>query len=91
MKSIMQEEPRCFVCGKTQGLELHHVMSGTANRTLSTEYGLVVMLCADHHRGKNGVHSDYALKNHLEQSAQLAFEQVYGHTKWMEVFRKNYL
>ena len=91
--SILQnlDEPRCYVCGSYRNLELHHVMSGNANRNLSTKYGLVVWLCRDHHTGKLGVHSDYILKERLEKKAQKAFEAIYGHKMWMETFRKNYL
>lgn len=93
MKSIMQnmDEPRCYVCGCERNLEVHHVMSGTANRKLSTQYGLIVWLCRDHHTGRIGVHSDIILKERLEKAAQRAFEQRYGHSAWMRTFRKNYL
>lgn len=53
--------------------------------------GLVVYLCADHHRGPIGVHNDYIMKERLEKDAQRAFEALYGHLEWMETFRKNYL
>ena len=91
--SILQnlDEPRCYVCGSYRNLEIHHVMSGTANRKLSTKYGLVLWLCADHHRGRLGVHNDYILKERLEKDAQRAFEALYGHKQWMQTFRKNYL
>lgn len=93
MTSIMQdmEEPRCYICGVSRNLELHHVMSGTANRKLSDQYGLVVFLCRDHHTGSIGVHSDYIMKERLEKDAQRAFEKKYGHSAWMRLFRKNYL
>lgn len=91
MNSIMQKDERCYVCGCTRDLELHHVMSGTANRKLSERYGLVVFLCRDHHTGRIGVHQDIFLKNRLERDAQRAFEMEYGHARWMQVFRKNYL
>ena len=90
--SIMQnlDEPRCYIRGSFRNLELHHCMSG-ANRKLSTRYGLVVFLCADHHRGRLGVHTDYIMKERLEKDAQRAFEAIHGHRLWMETFRKNYL
>ena len=92
MNSIMQnmEEPRCYVCGCSRDLEVHHCMSG-ANRKYSTAFGLVVYLCAEHHRGKTGVHTDSNLKRQLEEDAQRAFEIEYDHDLWMRIFRKNYL
>ena len=92
MKSIVQEDlSRCYVCGCSQGLEIHHVMSGMANRPLSTKYKLLVALCAEHHRGKTGVHQDYSLNLCIKHDAQLAFEKKHGHTLWMKTFQKNYL
>lgn len=91
MKSIMQQTNECYICGCKQNLEEHHVMSGTANRRLSERYGLKVYLCYTHHRSPIGVHNDYILKERLEKDAQIAFEKIYGHSKWMQDFRKNYL
>ena len=93
MKSIMQdmEEPRCYVCGCQRNLEVHHAMHGTANRSLATKYNLVVWLCRDHHTGRIGVHSDIILDERIKKDAQRAFEKIYSHSKWMKVFRKNYL
>lgn len=92
MKSIVQaEEDRCFVCGSRRDLELHHIMHGTANRRLSTQWGLVCMLCHTHHTGRLGVHYDPILNERLQKEAQKAFESRYGHTRWMVTFRKNYL
>ena len=90
-QSIVQEDPsRCYICGSMRNLERHHIMSGS-NRKWSELYGLTVMLCMDHHRGRIGVHYDYIMKERLEKDAQRAFEKLYGHTAWMSIFRKNYL
>lgn len=93
MKSIVQnlDEERCFVCGSRVNLELHHIMHGTANRRLSTRYGLVCWLCKFHHTGSHGVHSDTPLNRQLQKDAQRAFERTHNRQEWMEIFRKNYL
>ena len=93
MISIVQnlDEQRCFVCGSHRDLELHHMMHGNANRRLSTKWGLVCWLCRTHHTGRFGVHNDIELDNKVKRAAQTAFEVMYGHTLWMETFRKNYL
>ena len=92
MKSIVQaDENHCFVCGSQRGLEYHHIMHGTANRRLSTRYGLTCYLCYLHHRGRFGVHSDADMNRRLQRVAQKAFEDIHGHEMWMEVFKKNYL
>ena len=91
-KSILQQgDPRCFICGRITGLQLHHVMSGTANRKLSDQHGLTVWLCMDHHTGPDGVHQNRARGNSLKRLAQIAFEARHSHAEWMEIFKKNYL
>ena len=93
MNSIVQDlsEERCFVCGSMRELELHHIMHGTANRRLSTRYGLTCWLCHTHHTGRFGVHSNAELNRKLQQDAQTAFERTHTHAEWMTLFGKNYL
>lgn len=100
-KSILQEKRggECYLCKLLLGIdtpaayrEEHHVMHGTANRHLSEHYGLKVYLCPYHHRnGPEAAHRCRQTDILLKQEAQRAFEQKYGHEKWMEVFGRNYL
>ena len=89
-KSIMQKGERCFICGRVTGLECHHVLGGP-NRKWSEKYGLTVMLCHEHHTGKNGVQYDRDRGDALKRLAQIAFEARHSHDEWMKIFRKNYL
>lgn len=90
-KSIVQKDgSRCFVCGRMTGLECHHILAGP-NRKWSDQYGLTVMLCQEHHTGKNGAQYNRDLGDSLKRLAQIAFEARYSHEEWMNVFRKNYL
>lgn len=91
MKSIMQDEKRCYLCGRQYGLERHHVLGGTANRKLSEKYGLWVWLCHDCHTGNDGAQYNPVKNRQLKADAQIAFESEHGHQAWMNVFRKNYL
>lgn len=93
MNSIVQDlsEERCYLCGSVRDLELHHIMPGTANRRLSTRYGLTCWLCRTHHTGRFGVHSNAELNRILQQEAQTAFERTHTHAEWMMIFGKNYL
>lgn len=93
MSSIVQDlsVERCFVCGSTRELELHHIMHGTANRRLATRHGLTCWLCRTHHTGRYGVHSNAELNRQLQQEAQRAFERTHTRTDWMNIFGKNYL
>lgn len=100
-RSIMQDKAdgECYLCRKLLGIdtpaayrEEHHAMHGTANRKLAEHYGLKVYLCLYHHRsGPEAVHRCHETDLLLKQDAQKIFEHKYGHTKWMEVFKKNYL
>ena len=91
-KSILQSgDPRCFFCGRTLGLERHHVMSGP-NRKLSEKYGLWVYSCDFCHRDtKEGVQYNRKKADSLKRLTQIAFEARHSHELWMEEFRKNYI
>ena len=90
-KSIIQKDgSRCFICGRVTGLECHHILGGP-NRKWSDAYGLTVMLCQEHHTGKNGAQYNRQLGDSLKRLAQIAFEARYSHDDWMKIFRKNYL
>lgn len=93
MNSIMQNEinVQCYFCGKQINLERHHVMAGIANRKLSEKYGLYIWLCHECHIGKNGAQYNKEKNVYLKKQAQKAFEEIYGHDKWMSVFMKSYL
>ena len=89
-KSVMQVNRRCYLCGKTVGLEKHHILGGP-NRKWSEKFGLWVWLDAECHRGTEGAQYGKDLNLRLKREAQLAFEADYGHDKWMEIFKKNYI
>lgn len=90
MKSIIQSEKYCFVCGDPH-CEDHHIFFGTANRKLSEKYGLKVWLCPKHHRGtRDGVHFDREFDLELKRYAQAKFEETYDED-FQAVFGKSYL
>lgn len=63
----------CIICGKPA--ERHHVF-GAANRRLSTEDGLIIPLCPEHHRtGRNAVHMD---------GDTAALVHIIGELAWIE-------
>jgi len=93
MTSIVQDldERRCFLCGSVRDLELHHIMHGSANRRLATQYQLTCWLCRTHHTGRFGVHQNADLNRRLQMEAQAAFEKTRSRAEWMKIFGKNYL
>lgn len=92
MKSIIQENKECWVCGTTQDIHEHHILYGTANRRLSEKYGLKVWLCAKHHNmSKDGVHQNRELDLRLKQLAQKRFEEEYPNESFLRIFGRNYI
>lgn len=94
MKSIMQKEKRCCVCGTTNNLHEHHVIHGNANRKLSEKYGLKVWVCLEHHTGDNGVHNNAYLDDELKKQAEikwLLYDYDRSINDFIKIFGKNYL
>lgn len=97
MKSIMQVHKQCFLCGRTQGLDAHHIFGGNPNRKLSEKYGLKVWLCNDftptrcHKRVHEGEQTRQ-LQDYLHREGQKAFEEIHGNREdFMRIFGRNYL
>lgn len=92
MKSILQVDDKCFLCGKAFGTETHHIFGGP-NRRLSDADGLTVRLCRYCH---DMVHFDaelsYPLNKALHEAGQRAYEHA-GHTReeFLERYGRNYL
>ena len=92
MKSNIQTQKECFVCGTTFNLHDHHIFFGTSNRKQSEKYGMKVWLCQEHHTGSRGVHFNKDLDLYLKKLAQKRFEALYGaNTSFRQVFGKSYL
>ena len=90
MKSIIQNEKSCYICGSPY-VEEHHIFGGNPNRKLSEKYGLKVWLCHEHHTGNTGVHFNADLMNEFHTLGQRAFERENPDKDFKEVFGKNYL
>lgn len=90
MKSILQTEKRCFLCGVTYGLEVHHCLHGS-RRKIADKYGLTVYLCRECHRGNEGVHFNRDKDEKLKRLAEMEFERRYGEDEWFRVVGKRYL
>lgn len=88
MKSIMQDERRCFITGCTQNLDRHHVFHGI-RRKAAEEYGCWVWLRHDLHMELHDKNKD--LDKMIERACQERFEEIYSHQEFMDVFGKSYL
>ena len=91
MKSILQADKVCYICGRTVNLERHHIFAG-ACRKWSEKYGLWVWLCGTTcHRGIDGAQYDREKNLYLKMDAQTAFERDHTRAEFMKIFGKNYL
>ena len=81
---------QCDNCHSSHCIEKHHIFGG-ANRKISEKYGMVEDLCAECHRGNNGIHFNKEMMLRYKQKHQRIFEEKYGHEAWMELIKKNYL
>ena len=92
MKSILQKDKVCYFCGRTYGLEKHHIFGGVANRKISERIGAWVWLCGSTcHRGTDGAQYDRDKNFYLKADAQRAFELTHSRSEWMKLIGKNYL
>ena len=88
VRSLLQHNKACYICGTTRNLHLHHIFFGVANRKLSDADGCVVYLCFNHHTGSQGVHRNKELDLKLKARCQL--EYMRQNNKTTEDFIKRY-
>ncbi len=97
-ESILTDDfTHCFLCKKFLDkskceINRHEVFYGTGNRIMSIKYKLVVPLCDNCHTIDNlAIHNNYFTDLKLKQLAQKAFEELYSHEKFIEIFKNSYL
>lgn len=81
----------CEECGKAFACT-HEVFFGNPDAALSQIWGMTRKLCQyDHQDHKAGVHHNRKFDLRLKKEYQKRFEDLHGHEKFMEVFKRNYL
>lgn len=105
MRSIMTDNlKQCYYCGTTENVELHHCIHGDKkNRSLATQYHLLIGICSECHRGINGIHGKYGKEKDLklQAEAQETWERrrvskgkstpEKVRDEWIEIFGKDYV
>lgn len=85
---------KCFLCGRTTGLDRHHIFGGPY-RKKSEKYGLTVDLCHDscHIFGPNSAHQNREIMLKIKRYGQKkAMEENGWSTEdFIREFGKNYL
>lgn len=90
MKSILQAKKECFICKRTDGLHLHHCLTGK-NRKTSDKHGFTVYLCVNHHTGDEGVHKDETALRVFKTLCQKEFEKTHTREEFLKIIGRNYL
>lgn len=94
MKSIIQKEKECFICGRVHGLDEHHVFGG-ARRKLSEKYGLKVWLCHNtcHIFGNRSVHKNAEADRFVKAAAQRCAMEEYNWSieDFIGIFGRSYI
>ncbi len=93
MKSILQNEKKCYVTGSTKGLHKHHIF-GAFNRDNSEKYGLWVWLQWDRHIENSPhrtPHNDKSVDLMLKKTAQRKFEETHSRDEFMQIFGRSWL
>lgn len=94
MKSILQDEKKCFVTGSERGLHKHHIFGGTMNRDNSEKYGLWVWLRWDRHVADSyhdTPHNCIQMDIWLKRIAQQKFEENHSREEFMQIFGRSWL
>ena len=90
MKSIINNEKQCFICGRLYPHK-HHIYGG-ANRPISEKNGFWVYLCSFHHNmSDQGVHFNKALDLELKRLCQSEYERTHTREEFMKLIGKNFL
>ena len=90
---MIVKDKKCFFCGNTQNLHVHHCISGTANRKKSEQYGLKIYVCHHHHNlAKKSIHQDESMNLQVKRFAQQYFlDNIGDMALWLKEFGKSWL
>lgn len=91
MKSIMQDDKRCYVTGTEYGVDLHHIYAGK-NRRASDRNGFTVWLRHDVHMALHAHQKPFeTLDAHLRRQCQMKFEETHSRAEFMAIIGASYL
>ena len=91
-KSILKNDPVCFVCGNPYSVQKHHIYGG-GNRSVSEDNGCWVYLCSrDHQRNIYSVHGDpdHRLDKELKAMCQSIYERDHTREDFIKLVGKSY-
>lgn len=91
-KSILTADMgKCYLCGRTVCIEVHHIFGGYRRKT-STQNGFVVPLCTTcHNTPPNGVHYNKERRRLLQEECERKFLETHSYREWMSLMGRNFL
>ena len=91
MKSILQDEKKCYITGRKYGLHKHHIYGGP-NRRISEEHGFYIWLVPElHNMSDMGIHFDKAFDLAVKRECQRVYESTHTRAEFMALIGRNYL
>lgn len=93
-KSILQDEKKCYITGRTYNLHKHHIYFGNPLRRISEDNGFWVYLVGElHNQSSFGVHCKlgHELDLQLKQDCQRKYEETHTRAEFMKLIGRNYL
>lgn len=92
MKSILQRDEKCYICGMAMGTEDHHIYPGRPHRAYSEADGLKVRLCWEcHWKVHNDTQVSGKLMTKLKKDGQVKYEETHTREEFMKRYGRNYL
>lgn len=80
---------KCFACREKVATQVHHCLSGRADRKKCEEDGLTVGLCNDCHWIVHN-NTNTGLYHKLKRIAQIVYEKTHTRQEWMNRYHRNY-
>lgn len=91
MKTVIQDNKECYLCGTNLNLEEHHCLNG-GDRKKCEQDGLKVWLCVNcHHVAPHSAHRSIKTRIRLKQVAQAKYLESHTLNEWFRRYHKNYL
>lgn len=95
MKSLIQENKVCYLCGSTKDLHVHHIFNGRSYRDKSEKDGMKIYLCPLCHykvHTNSKKHKENTLLVDLKVKGQMIWEGLYGNREaFIKRYGKSYL
>jgi hypothetical protein len=95
VESILQTGKKCYITGRTDNLDCHHIYEGTGRRKMSDENGFWVWLTKEWHNGDSRIcvhsHPNTGLDLQLKQLCQEHFELDHSREEFIALIGRSYL